>query len=365
MATLVITGNDSNEFYKATVQSEAFDGGAGSDTISYAGASSGVTLAFGDTDVSGIGGGSYHPNSPAGGYSGIAAGDSYANIEHFIGSAYADRIYGADVAMTYSLGKGNDVFDNSFLLKASDTVYAGEGNDTVWVGNGDDLVYGGQGDDFVYGEGGQDTIYGGQGDDALYGGNGCSLLIGGDGNDYLAGGNGAETLSGGSGNDVIYSGNGSDRVQGGAGDDLILDRDDGDDTLFGNQGNDHIAGGNGNDMIYGGAGNDILFGDNGDDTVFGGLGDDTIWGGTTNEFYFGGAGADQFCMYVTSGDRVGLGVNTILDFSVDEGDRVVLVEGTAYHVNDLGVNLSIDIGTGGTVILNGVMDFLTDMISFV
>jgi serralysin len=149
------------------------DGGAGTDTVSYRGADSGVTLSL--ASLRGTGG--------------DAAGDRYVSIEQAEGSAFAD-----------TLGGGNNG-DGLSGLAGDDTLNGFNGADTLEGGDGNDSLSGGNHDD---------TLDGGAGDDALDGGNHNDVLLGGDGDDNLSGGNHNDVLNGGAGNDVLVGGNQND-----------------------------------------------------------------------------------------------------------------------------------------------------------
>ncbi len=167
---------------------------------------------------------------------GVAAHDSYQNIQDVIGTKGADTI------------KGNDA-DNS--------IQGGEGDDTLLASGGSDILDGGNGSDmadfshfshrlnvdwsaltdntadrvvttreasggiaswtttlkkierYKFGLGG-DSVKGSQADDYLDGGDGDDTLDGGDGNDTLIGGEGADSLIGGEGIDTAdYSASGA------------------------------------------------------------------------------------------------------------------------------------------------------------
>lgn len=130
-------------------------------------------------------------------------------------------------------------------------------------------------------------------DDAhsLYGSAQADTMDGNGGNDSLYGYDGADLLYGGNGTDWLHGGEGDDRLYG----------ENGDDYLFGDAGKDWVRGGAGNDVIYGGDGDDGLVGDAGVDTLY------------------GEAGADRFIFYP---DTTFDAVDTIMDFSVAEGDRI-------------------------------------------
>ena len=75
--------------------------------------------------------------------------------------------------------------------------------------------------------------------------------------------------------------------------------------------------------LNGGTGNDILLGrDSQADTLNGGDGNDWLIGGTGNDTLTGGAGADRFLFHTTL--SASNNVDTIMDFSSAQGDKIVL-----------------------------------------
>lgn len=140
-------------------------------------------------------------------------------------------------------------------------------------------------------------------------GNDVALLLPGQtyydarpGDDYVAAGPSSTT---------IYGGPGADTLLGGAGDDIV-------------------RGGQGNDLVQGGDGNDWLAGDRGDDTII------------------GGAGADIFHSWG------GAGLDLVLDFNAAEGDRVNLLPGTIYTVEQAEADTVISMDGGGRLVLQNV-----------
>jgi serralysin len=178
-------------------------------------------------------------------------------------------------------------------------------------GFGADTIEGGAGLDFLRGEDGDDVIFGGAGFDDTHGNMGNDTLHGGDGDDWVVGGKDQDELYGDAGFDIVYG-------------------NLGDDTCDGGEGADWIRGGQGNDVVRGGGGADWLWGDRGDDTIS------------------GGAGADDFHL------QVGCALDRVTDFSLAEGDRV-LVDGQAgYSVSLSGSDTVIDLGGGDRMVLVGV-----------
>ena len=312
------------------------DGGAGEDTVSYAGSLAGVTITFSEvtrrvneepvTTYEGAGSG------------GDAAGDRLINVERVVGSDHNDRLNGGKGNDHLSGGKGNDHLSGG---KGNDKLYGGKGNDQLDGGKGYDNLYGGPGADVLDGGAGEDTVFytgssagvtitfsevtrrvnedlvtttyegAGLGGDAagdrlinvegVVGSDHNDRLNGGKGNDKLWGVKGNDRLSGGDGDDTLDGGEGDDQLYGGDDNDILYGTD-GDDTLYGGEGNDVLYGYGGwtpftgeddDDTLYGGAGDDYLIGDDGDDTLYGGDDNDTLDGGDDNDTLDGGDGNDK------------------------------------------------------------------------
>ena len=196
--------------------------------------------------------------------------------------------------------------------------------------------------------------------------------------DYLVGNAQVTSLSGGAGNDTLEAAMDSAHpsyFRGGEGDDSIAGGDtfdningnQGADTIHGWESIDWVLGGQGNDVLYGDDGNDVVNGNLGDDTVDGGAGDDVVRGGQGDDSITGGAGNDWI-----SGDRgadtiaggegadvfhssVGAGLDVVVDFHAEEGDRVELDAGTTYTLTQQGADVVIDMGGGDEVILRNVL----------
>ncbi|WP_082176380.1 calcium-binding protein [Pseudaestuariivita atlantica] len=107
------------------------DGGMGEDMADYSDASGRVLLDF-QTDVSGAGFARFYDN-------GASQGDTYANVEHAVGGAFADNLRG-DGADNWFMGGG-----------VSDRLYGRAGNDTLDGGPGADAIYGNLGADTMTG----------------------------------------------------------------------------------------------------------------------------------------------------------------------------------------------------------------------
>lgn len=199
------TGTSGKDTFEAELVAEIFDGLGEYDTVSYRGASEGLTL-----DLANL------ANS-----TGFAAGDSFVGIERFLLSHFSDIFIGS---------------------AANEAVNGADGDDILYGGDGRDTLTGHVGNDSLFGENGDDGMFGGGGDDRLSGGAGDDGLRGDGGDDHLDGGSGADRLFGGTGNDVLTGGTGDDTVTGESGDDTIIYTfGDGADTLEGGTGNDTLV----------------------------------------------------------------------------------------------------------------------------
>jgi serralysin len=268
--------------------------------------------------------------------------NSTADREWFAASSSSSKL----IFAVWDAG-GNDTFDFSGYsqnqvidLKAGDFSNVGGlvGNvaiaENVTIENavggfGADSIVGNAADNHLSGNAGADTIMAGAGADTIDGGEGGgSYLRGEDGADSIMGGSGFDDINGNQGNDTAHGGLGDDWVVGGKDNDVLYG-DAGGDLVYGNLGDDTLDGGDGADIVRGGQGNDVVVGGAGNDFLSGDLGNDTLTGG---------AGADIFHSFT------GAGVDRVLDFSVADGDRVMLDPGTTYSVAQVGGDTVITLG---------------------
>lgn len=247
----ILVGGDGNDTLDGGSGADALDGGAGFDLASYQSSASGLTLDL---------------QSP-GSSTGDANGDTYAGIEGFVGSNFADNLFGST------------------------------GDDQIHGGSGDDLIRGRAGSDMLFGDGGNDTLDGGAGADGLDGGGGFDFAS-------------YQSATAGVSVDLAYaqynSGDGAGdtfaNIEATVGSDFP-------DGLFGTEHNDVIYGGAGNDTIYGRGGNDALLGTGGDDILVGGAGDDVLYGDQ-------GSGVDHDTFVFEAGD---FGHDVIQGFGANPG----------------------------------------------
>ncbi len=204
--TVTVQGADPvnpDQTFTATPGPDAFDGGAGVDTVSYAGAGAAVRVDLTRTDAQNTVG---------------SDRDTLTGIENLVGSAFDDSLKG-DAGANQLAGGGG-----------ADTVKGGLGNDVILGGAGDDVLAGNGGIDTVSYAGAaagvtvslalktaQDT--GGAGIDLV---TGFEALTGSGFADSLTGDKTANALNGGDGDDALTGGAGADRLTGGAGADRFI-----------------------------------------------------------------------------------------------------------------------------------------------
>ena len=201
------SGGSGDDMFESGPDADSFDGGAGSDTVSYAQSVSGVRVKLG-------------PDGE--GRFGHAAGDVLIDIENIIGSAHDDTLYGDSSDNRLSGGDGDD------------RIYAGRGDDILEGGDGADQLTGGYGEDTVSYAGSDAAVivnlaagtgrFGHAEGDTLHRSEGNSIEHGGSGADRLDGGEGADELLGGAGSDTFIFASGH-------GDDVIADFTDGEDLI--------------------------------------------------------------------------------------------------------------------------------------
>uniref|UniRef100_UPI0025E83871 beta strand repeat-containing protein n=1 Tax=uncultured Oxalicibacterium sp. TaxID=1168540 RepID=UPI0025E83871 len=199
-----VVGSNFNDTFIASDVANAFDGGAGNNTVSYAASATGVTVNLSGTTVSGVAAGT--------GANGYAASDSYANIQNVTGGAGNDTFIASDVANIFDGGAGNNTVSyyamtgNVSASLASGTggtggvdvdTYANIQNLTGSALNGGNVLGSNEYHNLLIGNTGSNIL-------TASGSNTVNRLEGGGGNDVLDGILGGQnTLIGGSGNDTF------------------------------------------------------------------------------------------------------------------------------------------------------------------
>ncbi len=260
-------GLDGEDWFIPGLGNDRFIGGAGIDTVSFAGLGSGVTLSLSNGSA-------------------LINGQQFAAVlqtENVIGTNFDDVITGNGLANVLVGGGGNDQLNGG---PGVDQLYGGTGNDSFVVDSTDDIVfeYAGEGTDTVNASG---SYY-------LYPNIENLTLTGGNDN-FGVGNELANTIQGNSGSNLLIAGAGDDIVRGGAGVDSLFGQD-GNDQLFGDAGIDYLVGSVGNDMLDGGEDADALYGEDGDDTLIGGAGfhTDILVGGAGNDVLRGDSGLGDY-----------------------------------------------------------------------
>ncbi|MGO1119418.1 MJ1477/TM1410 family putative glycoside hydrolase [Rhodovibrionaceae bacterium A322] len=250
------------------------------------------------------------------------AGKLILNVEYLTSNGATDRVLALDDAAGYvPLITDRELDELTFEPAPAGEVLSGDdGNNTLRGGGGQDSLFGQGGNDQLFGQDYQDFLQGNAGDD------------------YLQGNRGDDTLRGGADDDTLRGGQDDDFVKGDKGSDLVQ----------GDKGSDFVRGGKETDTLRGGQGNDSLYGDKGDDTLFGDKGDDDLYGGSE---------ADLFVFRSSDGhDR-------ILDFNVDEGDRLLLRDGQAFSSSQSAEGVVLTFEDGSSLLLAGQDSFSTDWLA--
>jgi Ca2+-binding RTX toxin-like protein len=178
----VAVADDPNPAALAQAHAEAFTGGAGSSTVSYAGATGAVVANL---------------LSPVTN-KGFAAGDTYNSVENLIGSAYGDTLTGDNSDNVLEGGAGADKLDGGKGIDIASYASAASGVTADLlkiVNNAGDAA----GDSYRNIE----NLTGSDHDDTLTGNTAANALDGGAGDDTLVGNGGIDTLTGGLGADTF------------------------------------------------------------------------------------------------------------------------------------------------------------------
>jgi Ca2+-binding RTX toxin-like protein len=259
-----VVGSAFNDTLMGNAGANTLDGGTGSDTVSYANASGGITVTLTAAGGSSTGAGGNDTlvsieNVIGSGFDDVITGNANANtLDGGLGTdavSYANASSAVTVTLTAAGGTatgggGSDTlvsFENVTGSAFNDTLTGNDAANTLDGGAGNDTIQGGGGDDVLIGGDGADTLDGGTGINTadysassagvsvnLQNGKGTGGAAAGDiisnvqnviGSafaDNLVGTSGANSLSGGAGNDTLNGGGGADTLIGGAGSDTFV-----------------------------------------------------------------------------------------------------------------------------------------------
>ena len=333
-----INGDAGDDTLVGGLESDAFHGGAGANTVAYVNiAAASLTRATGITATL--------PSSAASsttgnGQQGTESGTIDGNVQTLIGSNFDDTLNGGSRADTIvgAAPVGTPNVDTS--AGGNDTINGNDGADTL-VGGDSGSINGGNGDDQIVGgrKPGATTV--------IHGGNGDDTIVSGLGNDNISGDSGANTLAYGtvsqgsipivnrtSGVTATLPNTGQTATGGKTGGPETDTIHDDIQTLVGSNQNDVLHGSNRDDTIVGaapvGTPGGIKTTPAGNDTINGAAGADTLVAGDSGTVN-GDAGADQIV-----GGRSRTATTVI--HGGDDNDTIVSGLGNDYSFGDGGAN---------------------------
>ncbi|WP_027187381.1 Calx-beta domain-containing protein [Desulfovibrio cuneatus] len=224
------------------------------------------------------------------------------------------------------------------------TITSGDGNDTITAGNGVNTITAGLGNDSITGGTGSGTYNGGTGNDTITGGTGNEAINGDDGADVLRGGGGADTIHGGAGTDTLYNGSAQEALFGDA---------DNDTFILHSLTNSSTVTVNDFGTIDGGTGTDVLKLASTDQTLdLSGLGTGEIDGIETISLT--GTGANHLILDASTLTNMGIANGGILAVTGDAADTFEL-QGTWTFAGENGSNVQYRDPNGCLVELPGTM----------
>jgi Ca2+-binding RTX toxin-like protein len=344
------------------IESIVADLGGGTDTLSYAGSTTAVTVnltgsATGFTSIRGI------ENAIGGNGADLFLGTA-GNVNTFDGRGGND-VYvvhdTGDVVIEGTAGGTDEVrsFANIYTLSnpnVENLNFVGAGNFTGTGNNGANVINGGIGNDLLNGMAGNDTLHGGVGNDIINGGDGADTInyTIGDGIDTWDGGAGIDRLNvtGTAANNtlnVVYDGTSLTNVAGNATSNIeqvVLDMLGGVDTLVYNTSANVTV-----NLGLGQATGFLFVG--GIENVASGSGNDTLVGSTgiINSLN-GGAGNDVYVVQ-ESADVVTEGLNGGIDEVRSTANSYTLTNANVENLTFTGAGNFIGIGNAAANVISG------------
>lgn len=295
-----LTGDGNNNVIQGLAGNDVMVGGSGTDTVTYVDAASAVTVSLATTSAQNtVGAGtdtiSGFENLTGSAFNDTLGGDANANV--IDGGAGTDTVTFATAAagVTVDLSAGTATGDGSDTLINIENVIGSSHNDVITGNSGNNVLDGGAGNDTLDGGGGTDTVTfnasatmgvtvdlhagtaTGAGSDTLLN---IENVTGTTHNDTIGGSSGDNVLDGGGGTDTVSYASAASHV-----------------TVNLSTG---TATGDGTDTLsnfvnaIGSAYNDTITGDTNVNTLTGGAGDDTMTGGGGADLLYGGTGSDTF-----------------------------------------------------------------------
>lgn len=355
-----LNGDAGNDTLLGGAGADVLNGGTDIDLVSYQDATAGVTINLLDGTLN----------------TGDAQGDTYLNIEGFLGSNYGDLFIGDNNANVFNGGGGSDTVSyaghapgvtvdlaagmgtGGDVLQNFENVIGTDGNDTLTGNSAINVLSGGAGNDTYFvqntgdyvaevASGGIDTINTsatytlaafvenlvgtGGGAISLTGNDLANSITGNDADNVINGGGGADIMAGGGGNDIYYVDNAGDVIVDSSGIDTVvlaasmslanftnienvMLSSTGAFSLDGSELANTLTGNDAANVLNGFGGNDIIKGLGGNDRLNGGTGNDTIYGSTGKDTLYGGSGKDVFVFDSRSNKRTNL--DKIADYVV-------------------------------------------------
>lgn len=289
-------GNDGNDILQGGLAADALDGGAGIDTADFSDLLNPAEKVVVTVNQLGTGNAVLSRQVVTNGVASLVAEtDTLANFESYTGGAGIDTISFAgitDVKVGVTADLGDLVGTNYTITGGATGTISGFENLTGGAGN--DVLKGDSNANILTGGGGSDILLGGLGNDTLDGGANLAVLVtaasisatdaglatgkfeAGDIADYSDATNGVcVTLDAAGGGIVVFTHTGTGLPE--------FDKLVGIESLNGGSGNDVFQGNATANALYGNAGADLLNGGAGDDFLEGGTGNDTLIGGLGND----------------------------------------------------------------------------------
>lgn len=257
-----LTGDGNNNVIEGGLGDDILAGGLGVDTVSYAGATSGVTvnLALQGSAQS----------------TGAAGSDTLSGFENIEGSAFNDTLTGDATINTIMGGAGDDTLSTGANTAGLvDILDGGIGSDTVtFAGTATPIFVALNGASDGFAMVGGTMIATLRGIENLLGGSGADIIVGDSNSNVIDGGLGDDTLSGGEGVDTIsFASNGATGITVNLGAQGAQNTGAGNKTIVGfenvrtTSGADNVTGDAGDNVFYERGGADVYNGAGGSDTL--------------------------------------------------------------------------------------------------